>query len=222
MAMLKRQSFDRRLYAAQWERYRELARRAIENVTLSSYGRQHPAIFWLHHSLDVCRLLRETPKRILRLDVEVGRREGDAIKYLVLEKYMDRAFSVTYDQVHRLAGDTEEAEDELFPPLLTRMRDNVLIFSETHVSGSLGELSSYFNGYLRIDGRDLVQRLAAARGVARGPAARPTATCATRWRSCSAPIRRATAAQLLKRSGYLRFLATRRAYDPARAAAAPP
>jgi hypothetical protein len=215
VAMLKRQSFDRRLYAARWEKYRGLLAKAIENVTLSSYGRQHPAIFWLYHSLDVCRVLRETPKRVLRIDVEVGRRDGDAVKYLVLEKYMDRAFSVTYDQVNRLATETEEVEDELFPPLLTRMRDNVLIFSETHVSATLGELGSYFAGYLRIDGRDLVQRLEA---LAEWHAAQLRA---------DGDLRDAVALllgvdpatqerELLKRSGYLRFLATRRAYDSTR------
>ncbi len=215
VAMLKRQSFDRRRYAAPWERYRELLSRAIENVTLSSFGRQHPSIFWLYHSLDVSRLLRETPKRVLRLDVAVGRRDGDAIKYLVLEKFTDRAFSVTYDQVNRLASDTEEIEEELFPQLLTRMRDNVLIFTETHVSATLGELASYFAGYLRIDGRDLAQRLKA---LAEWHAAQLHADGDLRD-AVTLLIGADPAAEgreLLRRSGYLRFLTTRRGYDTAR------
>ena len=51
-----------------------LLSRAVENATISSYGRQYPAVFWLQHSLDISRLLKETPKRILRQDTEVGRR----------------------------------------------------------------------------------------------------------------------------------------------------
>src|SRR4029079_3242092 len=100
--------------------------RASENATNASYGRQYPAVFWLHHSLEVARLLKETPKRVLRQDLETGRRHGDAIKYRGLEGYLDRVLQATYDVIQRLAGAIEESEEALFPRLLTSMRDNVL------------------------------------------------------------------------------------------------
>ncbi len=154
MAVFLRRPSRRQVHAAAWERYRDLLARAVENVTISSYGRNFPGIFWLHHSLEVARLIKETPRRVLRLDLAVGRQQGDTIKYRVLERYLDRVLTATYDLVTRLADDTEEVEEELFPRLLTRMRDNVLAFSEDHVSHDLAELASYFHGYLRIDGRD--------------------------------------------------------------------
>lgn len=161
VAVVRRQSVDPRQLAARWERYRGLFGRALENATLSSYGRQFPGIFWLHHSRAVARLLRDTPKRVARLDSTVGREHGDQIKYKVFYRYLDRVVSLTYDLVNRLAGDTEEVEGELFPALLTRMRDNVLILTEDHISPDLAELASYFSGYLRIDGRELRARLEA-------------------------------------------------------------
>ncbi|HYU35410.1 MAG TPA: hypothetical protein VEW48_24930 [Thermoanaerobaculia bacterium] len=159
VAALRRETHDLKPYGAAWERYRALLARAVENVTISSYGRQYPAIFWLHHSLEVARLLKDTPKRILRTDSEIGRRHGDALKYRIFDRFLDRVLSTTYDLVQKMAGDIEEVEEELFPRLLTSMRDNVLIFTEDYIGRDLGELGSYFNGSLRIDGRDLRQRL---------------------------------------------------------------
>ncbi|HYG61941.1 MAG TPA: hypothetical protein VEL74_05135 [Thermoanaerobaculia bacterium] len=160
VAMVRRDTaFDRKAYNAAWERYRSLLSRAVENATTSSYGRQYPAIFWLHHSLEVSRTLKDTPKRILRLDTEIGRRQGDAIKYRVYDRFLDRVLATTYEVVQKVAGATEEVEEELFPRLLTRMRDNVLIFTEDYIGRDLAELGSYFAGSLRIDGRDLRQRL---------------------------------------------------------------
>jgi hypothetical protein len=212
VAMIKRQTFDRRVYGSAWERYRALLAKAIENVTISSYGRQHPAVFWLHQSLDVSRLLRETPKRIVRLDLAVGREHGDALKYLVLDKVLDRLFSLTYDVVHHLSENTYEVEDELFPAILTRLRDNVLIFSESHIGSSLNELSSYFAGYLRIDGRSFVQRLLAleewhAERLRSDGELRDTAAQLLALDAESDPR------ELLKRPGWVRYLSTRRYYD---------
>ncbi len=214
VAMLKRQSFDSRIYGTAWERYRGLLAKAIENVTISSYGRQHPSIFWLHQSLDISRLLRETPKRAVRLDLAVGRDHGDALKYLVLDKVLDRVFSLTYDVVNHLSKNTFEVEDELFPALLTRLRDNVLIFSESHISRALTELGSYFAGYLRIDGRSFLQRLQALEewhaerlrsdGELRDTAAQLLALDAD-----------ADPRELLKRPGWVRYLSTRRYYESA-------
>ncbi|HEX6864986.1 MAG TPA: hypothetical protein VF414_19300, partial [Thermoanaerobaculia bacterium] len=159
VAVFRRETLDRRLHAQAWDKYLALLSRAVENSTLSSYGRQYPAVFWLQHSLDLARLLKETPKRVLRQDTEIGRRHGDEIKYRVLDRLMDRVLATTYDLVQKVAGATDEAEEELFPRLLTRMRDNVLLFTEDHISPDLSELTSYFNGSLRIDGRDLRRRL---------------------------------------------------------------
>lgn len=214
-SLLRRSPWDRKGYEAAWGRYRSALLRALDNVTASSYGRGYPAIFWLHHSLAVAELLRDTPKRVLRQDLELGRRRGDEIKYRVFHKYVDNVLPLAYDVVHRHAAQTEELEEQVFPRLLTRMRDNVLILTEVQVTAQLGELMSYFQGYLRLDGRDLLQRLEALREWHRRMFAK-------------APRLRAAAAQLLgvdsdadpdlllHRSGYVEFLTHEDGYDERR------
>lgn len=211
LAVATRQTFDPGQYAAAWERYRGHLARATENATASSYGRHFPAIFWLHHSMAVARILRETPKRILRRSLALGRDHGDEIRYQVLFKYLDRVADLTYDVVHRLATETEEIEEELFPSLFTRMRDNVLIFTEEHISPNLAELGTYFAGYLHLDARDFRARL----------------TALADWHAQElrrdGELRRSVRLlggdpdgeprDLLHRSGYVTFLAGRPGYD---------
>lgn len=210
-----RRGFDPAPYAAAWESYRELLARALENVTLSSHGRRFPAIFWLAHSYDIALHLKDTPKRVRRIDLTIGREQGDAIKYRVFDRYQDRLLSTTYDLVHRVASDTEELEGELFPRLLRRMLDNVLIFTEDHISHTLEELGSYFNGCLGIDGRDLRARLAALeRWHAERLAADPALANAVRHLVRPEPGERPE--QLLRRSGYVAFLAASEGYDEER------
>ena len=114
LAILSRETHDRKTYASTWETYRTLFLRASENSTNASYGRQYPAIFWLHHSLEVARLLKETPKRILRADTEIGRRHGDQVKYRIFDRFLDRVLSATYALVQRVeawCGDNPRQDD---------------------------------------------------------------------------------------------------------------
>lgn len=205
VAVLRRATIDPQPHAAAWDAYRRLLSHALENVTLSSHGRQFPAIFWLLHSHDIARGLKETPKRVRRFDLEIGRSHGDQVKYKVFDRYQDRLLSTTYDLVHHLAEDTEEVEDELFPRLLRRMLDNVLIFTEDHVSHTLEELSSYFNGILRIDGRDFLRRLTALDEWHREKLERDQ-ELANAVRHLVTPPEGEGASALLRRSGYVSFL----------------
>lgn len=160
-AFINRDTFNSRTFATRWERYRGLLAQVIENVAVSSFGQNYPSIFWLYHSHQIARRLKDLPKRILRRDVKVGREHGDEIKYRVVFKYLDRVIALAQDVAQRLATETEEPEEELFPALLAQMRDNVLILTEEFISPDLSELQGYFQGCLRIDGRDLRTRLAA-------------------------------------------------------------
>lgn len=216
VATCRRQPPDRAAQGATWGRYRALLARAVENATLSSYGRSFPAIFWLHHSLEVARVLKETPRRVLRQDTDVGRRQGDAIRYRVLERWLDRVLAEVYDQVTRLAADTEEAEEELFPRLLTRLRDNVLLLTEDHVGPDLAELSGYFNGHLGMDGRDLRRRLDEVEAW-HGERLRADRDLAAVVRNLlgTDPDAAAASRQLLHRPGYLTYLASRADYQAA-------
>jgi hypothetical protein len=215
VAGLRREGHDVKAHTQAWDRYTVLLCRAIENATISSYGRQYPSVFWLQHSLDVARLLKDVPKRILRRDSEIGRRHGDAIKYRILDRFLDRVLSAVYDLTARLAIATEEGEEALFPRLLTRLRDSVLLFTEDHIGRDLAELTSYFAGSLRIDGRDLRRRLEELsrwhfEQLAVDPALRAAVTHLLK----ADP--RNGGRDLLVRPGYLPYLATLKTYDPAR------
>ena len=212
VAMLRRQTYDRKVYAAAWERYRAPLSRAVENVTLSSGGRHHPAVFWLDHSNEVARILKDTPKRVVRLDLQIGREHGETIRYRVLERFLDKVLSLTYDVVNGLALDTDEMEEELFPPLLTRLRDNVLIFTETHISPNLAELSGYFSGCLRIDGRELRTRLEAL-GEWHAQQLRTDYELRSAVRHLLGRDPDGDGRELLRRSGYVTYLSGRPQYD---------
>lgn len=211
-AILRREPGDRKGYAQAWEGYRAQLARAVENATISSYGRQFPELFWLHHSLDLSALLKETPRRVTRDDPELGRRHGDEIRYRVYDRFVDRLQAAMYDLVQRVASDTDEVEEEIFPRLLTRMVENVLIFTEDHVSPNLGELNGYFAGHLRLDGRDLRQRLEALAAWHRARlAADPELVRVVRQLLGGDPDRDR---DLLVRSGYVGYLAGLPGYDP--------
>lgn len=159
-AVFSRQPFDSKLYAQNWERYRGLLARVLENTIASSRGSAHTAIFWLHHSQEVASQLLEIPRELRRTNLAVGREHGDAVKFRVFSKWIDRVVALNYDVAHRLATTLEEEEAKLFPALLAHMRDNVLIFTQDYVSPDLSELGSYFQGCLGRDGRDFRQRMA--------------------------------------------------------------
>ena len=215
VAGLRRESSDPKVLTQAWDRYVALLSRAVENATISSYGRQYPAVFWLQHSLDLARLLKDVPKRILRRDSELGRRHGDAIKYRILDRFLDRVLSTTYDLVQHVAGATEEVEEELFPRLLNRMRDNVLLFTEDYIGRDLAELSSYFNGSLQIDSRDIRKRLdELSRWHAQQLVTDPGLRAAVQHLLKADP--RTDGRDLLIRPGYVAYLATLKDYDPAR------
>jgi hypothetical protein len=208
-----RQAVDAPALNGAWERYRGLLARATENVTISSYGRHFADIFWLHHSLDVARLLKESPRRITRLNLALGKEQGGSLKYKVCYRYLDRVFSLTYDLANLVAGDTEEFEQEIFPALLSRMRDNVLVFTEDHISPDLAELGHYLQGYLKIDGADLRFRYAKLlewlqERLRIDPSLRAAASNLLRAGQALEPR------DLVRQRGFVQYLAVLPGYDP--------
>ncbi len=150
-ARITRRPNDSRGYQLAWEEYSRLLSTATENVTSSSFGRGYPSIFWLYHSIAVSRQLKEVPRRLVRRSSDLARLHGDAVKYRIYQRYLDRVVRLTYDVVQEVARQAQDREEELFPQLLQLMRDNVLILSEDHIGPDLAELGSYFRGYLRVE-----------------------------------------------------------------------
>jgi hypothetical protein len=212
VAVAKRTVSDPKRLDAAWERYKLQLERNTENAVRSSFGRQLPSIFWLYHSIAVSRLFKEMPRRIRRLDLEIGRSQGNLLRYRVYNRFLDRVLAVTYDVAHRVAEEAEEQEQALFPTLLSRMRDNVLILTEDHVSFDLSELDGYFRGFLHFDGKEFRGRLNRLESWLT-----EQLRVDRELRSTAEHLLRAghnsTARDLFTRPGYVRMLSERRGYD---------
>ncbi len=206
-ARVSRRATDPKAYQAAWEEYSSLLARITENVTASSFGRRYPSIFWLYHSIALSRLLKEIPRRLVRRDAELARAHGDQVKYQVLQRYLDKIFQLTYDGVQKVARQTEDREEELFPRLLQLMRDNVLVLSEDHIGPDLSQLGSYFKGYLQRPPEEIRDTLEAV-GVwlesrlARDPGLAGAVRQVIREEVPERPQ------SLMRRCGMLRFLST--------------
>ena len=121
VAQLDRDSFDPGEHEEAWRSYRDLLVLATENAALSSFGRSYPEILWLAHSTEVARIMQGIPKRVIQRDGSIGREHGASLKYRVMHRWFDRVLQVTYDTIQKLAEDTGEPEEQLFPQLLRLM-----------------------------------------------------------------------------------------------------
>ncbi|MDH3744591.1 MAG: hypothetical protein OES47_05755 [Acidobacteriota bacterium] len=148
---------DRKVDLA-WSVYGTLLVEATNNAVSSSFGRLFPSIFWLYHSIAVSRVLKEVPAEIRRRHHDLGKTSGGAVKYRVFQRFLDRVLAETYEIVQNAGADTDEAEDELFPEILARMRDNVLILTEDHIGPDLRELTDFLDYSLYTDSADFLQR----------------------------------------------------------------
>lgn len=148
---------DRRVDLA-WSGYGTLLVEATNNAVSSSFGRLFPSIFWLYHSIAVSRVFKEVPAEVRRRHHDLGKTSGGAVKYRVFQRFLDRVLSETYEIVQNAAADTDEAEDELFPEILARMRDNVLILTEDHIGPDLRELTDFLDYSLHVDSADFLRR----------------------------------------------------------------
>ena len=196
-----------------WDAYRSTLTRITENIMVSNYGRNFPQVFWLLHSRDIMQSLRGCAVRLRQRHSSIERERADAVLYTVLDQVLERVFTVVYDLAGRLARKTDQPEDELFPPLLQQMRDNVLIFTEAHISRDLNELKGYFRGYLNTDGADFLYRLALLRRWHAETIQSDHRLRAAARQLLSAP-KESRADDLVYRAGYVTFLQNHESYDP--------
>lgn len=212
MAVARKETFDSKSYNQAWKRYSRLLASATEYTVLSSYGRAYPNVFWLRHSAVVARCLSMTMQRLLRSDPSFARQQGAQTRYAVLFAYLDKALSLTYQQIRRLSKQVGESESTLFPGLLNIMRDNVLIFTETRISVDLAELSGYLKGHLRIDDRSLRDGLARLREWHESEFEKRPSLAST-VRDLLGPQAAEAPGKLLHRAGYVRYLSGLEGYD---------
>ncbi len=198
-----------------WEGYRELLRQALFNSIRSSFGRGYQSIFWLYHSIAISRVLKEVPRRLREIDAKVARKYGSQIKYHIFSRFLDRILEETYEIAQQVADELDEPEQDLFPHVLERMRDNVLVFTEDHISPDMGELSDYLHGHLGVDPGDFRGRFESLSAwhtdqLSSDPELRGLIRSFLGLEEFSNPW------NLMIRPGYLRFLTTRPRYNPKR------
>src|SRR5437762_12541825 len=135
--------------------------KVAENAMMSNLLNDYHAVFWLAHSFDVARHFSSVPRRVSALDAQIGRTQGDAMKYRVFSKWSME----TRDQMTQLAAKAAailDGEEQRALQFFRLLQDDVLIFTEEFIGPDLRELRSFLNGYLHRDFqqfRDLVERL---------------------------------------------------------------
>ena len=220
MAGLRRAGHDVKGHTQGWERYSTLLCRALENATISSYGRQYPAVFWLQHSLDVARLLKDVPKRILRRDSEIGRRHGDADQ-IPHPRPLPRPRAVGHLRPRAAARPRHRGGrgGALPPPADPHARQRPAVHRGLHRPRSrrADELLRGLPGHRRPRPAQAARRAGAL--ALRAARHRPRA-CAPPSATCCEADPRNDSRDLLTRPGYLSYLATLRDLRPRAAAAA--
>jgi hypothetical protein len=121
-----------------------------ENAIVSNLLADYHAIFWLAHSLDVSRQFAALPRRVSAIDTQVGRTQGDLLKYRIYARWSTEI----RDQVTALGTRVAvlmDGEQERTIAFLRALLDNVLIFTEEFIGPDLREMRSFLVGYLRKD-----------------------------------------------------------------------
>jgi hypothetical protein len=122
----------------------QLAQNALHSSILADYH----AVFWLVHSQQVSRIFTGFPRRALGTGT-VDRQQADELKYLVFARWTQAIREIIPTILGH--GTTAAGADERASRFLRFLLDNPLLASEDYVSNDLGELRTYFAGYLRKD-----------------------------------------------------------------------
>ena len=62
--------------------------KVAENAMLANLLADYHAVFWLAHSFDLARQFSSIPRRVSALDTNLGRTQGDALKYRIFSKWV--------------------------------------------------------------------------------------------------------------------------------------
>ena len=132
-----------------------------ENALLSNLLNDYHAVFWLAHSLDLSRQFASIPRRVSALDSQIGRLQGDAMKYRVFQRWA----ADTRDQLSQIAARAStilDGEEQRGLQFFRMLQDGVLILTDEFIGPDLRELRSFVTGHLRRDFqsfRDSLERL---------------------------------------------------------------
>jgi hypothetical protein len=135
--------------------------KVAENALLSNLLNDYHAVFWLAHSLDLSRQFASIPRRVSAVDSQVGRLQGDAMKYRLFQRWA----TDTRDQLSQIAvraATILDGEEQRGLQFFRMLQDGVLILTDEFIGPDLRELRSFVTGHLRRDFqsfRDSLERL---------------------------------------------------------------
>jgi len=121
-----------------------------ENAMLSNLLNDYHAVFWLAHSIDLARQFSALPRRVSSFDTQVGRLQGDAMKYRIFSKWV----AETREQMTLAATRSApilDGEEQRALQFFRLLQDDVLLLTEEFIGPDLRELRSFLSGYLRRD-----------------------------------------------------------------------
>lgn len=130
--------------------YVTTAIKLAENAMLSNLLSDYHGVFWLAHSVDLARHFTGLPRRLSAVDTNVGRTQGDSLKYRMFSKWSLEMREQMSQLTARLAP-TLDGEEERGLRFFRLLQENVLILTEEFIGPDLRELRSFFQGYLHRD-----------------------------------------------------------------------
>jgi hypothetical protein len=124
--------------------------KAADNAMMSRQLSDYDAIFWLAHSFDLSRHFSSIPRRVSALDTQMGRTQGDALKYRIFARWVADTRDMMLQLVAKAAPvlDGDEQRSLQFFRLL---QDDTLILTEEFLGPDLRELRSFITGSMRRD-----------------------------------------------------------------------
>ncbi len=124
--------------------------KTVENAMLSNLLSDYHAVFWLSHSAALGRQFALIGRRVSAIDAQMGRSQGDLIKYKIYAKWSAEVKELMVRVAAKLRP-TLEGEEERGLAFFKALQENVLILTEEFIGPDLRELRSFVVGYLKRD-----------------------------------------------------------------------
>jgi hypothetical protein len=122
--------------------------KVAENAMMSNVLNDYHAAFWLAHSFDVARHFASIPRRTSVLDTQIGRTQGDALKYRIYARWAND-IREQMSQTATKAASILDGEEQRSIRFLRLLQDDVLFMTEEFIGPDLREIRSFINGYIR-------------------------------------------------------------------------
>jgi hypothetical protein len=132
-----------------------------ENAMMANVLSDYHAVFWLAHSFDLARQFGSIPRRINTLDAQLGKTQGDQLKYRIYQRWVTETRELM-TQVATKAAALLDGDEQRALQFVRLLQEDVLLLTEEFIGPDLRELRSFLTGYLRRDFqsfRDSYERL---------------------------------------------------------------